>query len=70
MASRHCIRPWTRRLRSPDRSQPYIEQHNNTTEGYTWTAKAADILDKVRRAKVILDRRPFLSESLLKCWDK
>ncbi len=36
----------------------YIEHHNNTTEGYTWTAKAADILEKVRRAREVLDKTP------------
>ena len=36
----------------------YIEHHNDTTEGYTWTAKAADILDKVRRAREVLNKTP------------
>ena len=38
--------------------EDYIEHHNNTTEGYTWTAKAADILEKVRRARKVLDKTP------------
>ena len=36
----------------------YIEHHNDTTEGYTWTAKAADILEKVRRAREVLNKTP------------
>jgi Integrase core domain. len=38
--------------------EDYIEHHNNTTEGYTWTAKAEDILEKVRRAREVLDKTP------------
>jgi transposase len=38
--------------------EAYIEHHNNTTDGYTWTATAADILEKVRRARVVLDKTP------------
>ena len=36
----------------------YIEHHNDTTEGYKWTAKAADILEKVRRAREVLNKTP------------
>jgi transposase len=36
----------------------YIEHHNDTTEGYAWTAKAADILEKVRRAREVLNKTP------------
>ena len=36
----------------------YIEHHNDTTEGYIWTAKAADILEKVRRAREVLNKIP------------
>jgi transposase len=36
----------------------YIEHHNDTTEGYTWTAQAADILEKVRRAREVLNKTP------------
>ena len=36
----------------------YIEHHNDTTEGYTWTAKVADILDKVHRAREVLNKTP------------
>jgi len=36
----------------------YIEHHNDTTAGYTWTAQAADILEKVRRAREILNKTP------------
>ena len=36
----------------------YIDHHNNTTQGYTWTAKAEDILEKVRRAREVLNKTP------------
>jgi transposase len=36
----------------------YIEHHNDTTNGYTWTATAADILEKVRRARKVLNKTP------------
>ena len=36
----------------------YIEHHNNTTDGYNWTATAANILEKVRRAREVLDKTP------------
>jgi transposase len=36
----------------------FIEHHNDKTQGYSWTAKAADILDKVRRARDILNKTP------------
>jgi transposase len=36
----------------------YIENHNETTNGYTWTATAEDILRKVRRAREVLDKSP------------
>jgi len=34
----------------------YIEKHNANPRTYTWTAKAEDILEKVRRARAILDK--------------
>ena len=33
----------------------YIEQHNNNPKPFVWTAKAETILEKVRRARAILD---------------
>jgi transposase len=36
----------------------YIEHHNDTTNGYSWTATAADILEKVRRARKVLNKTP------------
>ena len=36
----------------------YIEHHNDTTTGYTWTATSSDILEKVRRARAVLDKIP------------
>ena len=32
------------------------EKHNANPRTYTWTAKAEDILEKVRRARAILDK--------------
>ncbi len=34
----------------------YIEKHNANPRSYTWTAKAEDILEKVRRARAVLDK--------------
>ena len=34
----------------------YVEDHNNHAHGYRWTAKAEDILAKVRRARATLDK--------------
>jgi transposase len=34
----------------------FIEEHNDDPKPFVWTAKAEDILEKVRRAKVVLDK--------------
>jgi transposase len=34
----------------------YIEKHNANPRTYTWTAKAEDILEKIRRARAVLDK--------------
>jgi transposase len=36
----------------------YIEAHNETPEPFAWTAKAEQILEKVRRARAVLDKLP------------
>jgi hypothetical protein len=36
----------------------YIDHHNDTDRGFAWTAKAEDILAKVRRARAVLDKTP------------
>ena len=36
----------------------FIENHNDNPQAYTWTAKAEDILAKVRRARKVLDKTP------------
>jgi hypothetical protein len=33
-----------------------IEQHNAGPKPYIWTAKASDILEKVKRARITLDK--------------
>jgi hypothetical protein len=33
----------------------YIDQHNERPKPFIWTAKAADILEKVKRARRSLD---------------
>lgn len=33
----------------------FVDGHNQNPTSYTWTAKAQDILDKVRRAKAVMD---------------
>lgn len=35
--------------------QEYLELHNQHPKPFIWTAKAADILEKVKRARVALD---------------
>jgi transposase len=35
----------------------YIDQHNQKPKPFIWTAKAADILEKVKRARATLDNR-------------
>lgn len=36
--------------------QAYIERHNSDPKPFVWTAKARDILDKVGRARAVLDK--------------
>lgn len=33
----------------------YINKHNDQPKPFVWTAKAADILEKVKRARAVLD---------------
>ena len=35
----------------------YIDKHNHQPKPFIWTAKAADILEKVKRARRALDNR-------------
>ena len=35
----------------------YVQQHNQNPRSFTWTAKAEAILEKIRRARAILDKR-------------
>lgn len=37
--------------------QAYIDKHNNQPKPFIWTAKAVDILEKVKRARATLDNR-------------
>lgn len=41
-----------------DAIMEYIDHHNDTERGFTWTARADDILDKVRRARAVLEKTP------------
>ena len=34
----------------------YIATHNDNPKSFTWTAKAEAILDKIRRARAVLDK--------------
>ena len=36
----------------------YIERRNDAGKGFVWTAKTEDILEKVRRARAVLDKIP------------
>jgi hypothetical protein len=35
----------------------YIDKHNENPKPFIWTAKASDILEKVKRARLALDNR-------------
>ncbi len=35
----------------------YVDQHNDHPKPFVWTAKASDILEKVKRARHALDNR-------------
>ena len=35
----------------------YIDHHNENPKPFIWTAKASDILEKVKRARAALDNR-------------
>jgi transposase len=39
-----------------DAIRAYIDEHNDNPKPFVWTAKAQDILEKVRRARAILDK--------------
>jgi hypothetical protein len=47
----------------------YIDKHNDNPKPFVWTAKASDILEKVKRARAVLDncwsacRRPRAAAS-------
>ena len=41
-----------------DAIMAYIAEHNENPESFQWTAKAEDILEKVRRAREVLDKMP------------
>ena len=36
----------------------YIDSHNESGESFSWTAKADEIFEKVKRAKAVLDKTP------------
>ena len=36
--------------------EDYVQQHNRDPKPFIWTAKAADILQKVTRARRVLDK--------------
>jgi hypothetical protein len=42
--------------RSIEAIRAYIDEHNENPRPFAWTAKAEDILEKVRRARAVLDK--------------
>jgi transposase len=38
--------------------EAFIQEHNDAPQAFTWTAKADDIMAKVRRARDVLDKAP------------
>ena len=41
-----------------DAIQSFVDEHNRNPKSFTWTAKAETILEKVRRARAVLDKMP------------
>jgi hypothetical protein len=41
-----------------DAIMAFIKEHNDNPQAFEWTAKAEDILAKVRRARQVLDKTP------------
>jgi hypothetical protein len=35
----------------------YVDRHNDNPKPFVWTAKAADIVEKVKRSRAALDNR-------------
>jgi hypothetical protein len=35
----------------------YIDKHNRNPKPFVWTAKASDVLEKVKRARAVVDNR-------------
>jgi hypothetical protein len=35
----------------------YIDKHNHNPKPFVWTATASDVLEKVKRARAVLDNR-------------
>jgi len=35
----------------------YIDRHNDNPKPFVWKAKASDVLEKVKRARTVLDNR-------------
>jgi hypothetical protein len=58
--SRHRHQEWLKFLvpQLIDAIQSFIAEHNRSPQSLEWTAKAADILEKVRRARAALDKVP------------
>ena len=39
----------------------YIDKHNDNPKPFVWTAKASDVLEKVKRARAMLDNLSLLA---------
>jgi len=43
----------------------YIDKHNDNPKAFVWTAKASDVLEKVKRARAVLDKPSWIIVDLL-----
>jgi len=46
----------------------YIDKHNVKPKPFVWTAKASDVLEKVKRARAALDNRRSACRTTLAAW--
>jgi hypothetical protein len=51
-----------------ERILAYIQEHNRQPKPFIWTAKANDILEKVKRAKANLNNSPICVTQCTRLW--
>ncbi len=48
--------PYIERVQRRPDHEDYVAKHNENPQAFTWTAKAETILEKIRRARAVLDK--------------